>query len=152
MTSTRFRETAPGALLHTTPASHASWRVAGALLIGLLGGGHALADGDASRGEGVFQQECAGCHSVKENRNKMGPSLFGVVGRQCGSAPDFVYSDALKQAGFTWTPAQLDSYLTKPQQAVPGVKMPYGGLGDSKARADLIAYLTTVRNQATARN
>ena len=152
MTSTLFRETAHRVSLSTTSAPAASWRVAGALLIGLLGGGHALADGDASRGEGVFQQECSGCHSVKENRNKMGPSLFGVVGRQCGSAPDFVYSDALKQAGFTWTPAQLDAYLTKPQQAVPGVRMPYGGLGDAKARSDLIAYLTTVRNLATATN
>lgn len=145
---TSFRRTVRRISLSRTSAPAASWRVAGALLISLLGGGHALADGDAGRGEGVFQQECAGCHSVKENRNKMGPSLFGVVGRQCGSVPDFVYSDALKQAGFAWTPTQLDAYLTKPQQAVPGVKMPYGGLGDARARSDLIAYLSTVRNAA----
>lgn len=118
---------------------------AGALLVSLAGVGSAHAEGDAGRGADVFAQECSGCHSVKENRNKMGPSLFAVVGRHCGSIPDFAYSDALKQADLTWTPSQLDAYITKPQQAVPGVRMPYGGLSDDKARADLIAYLTSVR-------
>lgn len=124
----------------------ASLRIISAQLSGLLGHGHhAQAEDDAGRGADVFAQECAGCHSVKENKNKMGPSLFAVVGRHCGSIPDFACSDALKQAEFTWTPSQLDAYITKPQQAVPGVKVPYGGLNDGKARTDLIAYLTSIR-------
>lgn len=119
--------------------------LAGALFVSLAGVGNAHAEGDAGRGADVFAQECAGCHSVKENKNKMGPSLFAVVGRHCGSIPDFAYSDALKQAGFTWTPSQLDAYIAKPQKTVPGVKMPYGGLNDDKARIDLIAYLASIR-------
>lgn len=145
MTLTHFSKRSQPASLPVTSVPVASFQVVGALLIGLLGNGQAHAEGDAGRGADVFAQECAGCHSVKENKNKMGPSLFAVVGRHCGSIPDFVYSDALKQADLTWTPSQLDAYITNPQQAVPGVKMPYGGLNDGKARTDLIAYLSSIR-------
>lgn len=145
MTLTHFSKRSQPASLLVTSVPVASFRVVGALLMGLLGNGQAHAEGDPGRGADVFAQECAGCHSVKENKNKMGPSLFAVVGRHCGSIPDFAYSDALKQADLTWTPSQLDAYITKPQQAVPGVKMPYGGLNDGKARTDLIAYLSSIR-------
>ncbi len=76
--------------------------------------------------------------------NKMGPTLFSVVGRKCGSVADFSYSDALKQARLTWTQEHLDAYIADPRQAVPGVKMMYGGLHDADARADLLAYLASL--------
>ncbi len=101
--------------------------------------------GDATNGANVFAEECSDCHSVKEGKNKKGPSLFAVVGRQAGSIADFNYSDAMKAAGHTWTPDKLDAYIAQPKQVVPGGKMKYDGLEDAQARDDLIAYLATLK-------
>ena len=104
----------------------------------------AHAAGDATRGSEVFAQECSECHSVREGKNKKGPSMFGVVGRKAAAVPDAVYSDALKGSGLTWTPDKLDAYLAAPKKFVPGGKMKYDGLADAAARADLLAYLATL--------
>ncbi len=101
--------------------------------------------GDASAGSDVFKSECAECHSVKEGRNKKGPSLFGIVGRQSGAIADYAYSDALKQAHWTWSADKLHEYLSQPaRQANPGTKMKYDGLSDSKQLDDLLSYLSTL--------
>jgi cytochrome c len=101
--------------------------------------------GDAGAGSDVFKAECAECHSVKEGRNKKGPSLFGIVGRPAGTLQGYEYSDALKQAHWTWTPEKLHDYLSQPaKQANPGTKMKYDGLSDAKQLEDLITYLGTV--------
>lgn len=101
--------------------------------------------GDASAGSDVFKSECAECHSIKEGKNKKGPSLFGIVNRPAGSIADYQYSDALKQAHWTWTTDKLHSYLSQPaKQANPGTKMKYDGLDDAKQLDDLISYLSTV--------
>lgn len=101
--------------------------------------------GDAGAGSDVFKSECAECHSVKQGRNKKGPSLFGIVGRAAGSLPDYSYDDALKTAHWTWTPEKLHWYLSQPaKQANPGTKMKYDGLTDQKQLEDLITYLSTV--------
>lgn len=119
------------------------------LLLGVAGSSaHALparAAGDATHGADVFAQECAECHSPKEGKNKKGPSLFGVVGRKAGTVADFVYSDAMLQSGITWTPDKIDPYITNPKKAVPGGKMKYDGLDSAKDRADVIAYLASLR-------
>lgn len=119
------------------------WAIA-TLFLSLAGYGHAQAGADAIRGASVFAQECAECHSMKAGKNKKGPSLFGVVGRQGASIADFSYSDALKQAGLFWTPEQLDAYIAHPKKVVAGGKMKYDGLDDAAARADLIAYLASI--------
>ena len=111
----------------------------------LAGSGHALATGDAKRGMNTFAEECGDCHSPKEGKAKKGPPLFGVVGRAAATGPDFAYSDAMKQSGITWTPDKIDAYITLPKKAVPGGKMKYDGLGDAAARADVIAYLQTLK-------
>lgn len=102
--------------------------------------------GDADAGKDVFKSECAECHSIKEGRNKKGPSLFGVVGRKAASLPDYEYSDALRgQTAWTWTPEQLHAYLSQPaKRANPGTKMKYDGLPDQKQLDDLITYLGTL--------
>ena len=96
--------------------------------------------GDAARGEQKFV-ECAACHSVERGVNNVGPSLAGIFGRQSGSLPDFRYSAAMRKANIAWTPQALDEFISDPQKRVPANRMPYAGLPDAAARADLIAYL-----------
>ena len=118
--------------------------VAGFLFGGMVGSCAAWAD-DASAGASVFKTECSECHSVKEGRNKKGPSLFGIVGRSAGTISDYSYSDALRQAHWVWTADKLHSYLSQPaKQANPGTKMKYSGLTDPKQLDDLISYLSTI--------
>lgn len=88
--------------------------------------------------------ECAACHST-DGSNGLGPSLKGIVGRKSASAPGFAYSAAMKRAQVTWTPAELDKYITNPQNAIPGNAMPYAGLADANQRKALIAYLQTLK-------
>jgi cytochrome c len=99
---------------------------------------------DATAGAAVFKTQCSICHSVVEGKNLVGPSLFGVVGRQAGQIPGFHYSPANKDSGLTWDAATLDRYLTNPQAVVPKTIMPYAGLKDDEKRANLIAYLSTL--------
>ena len=105
-----------------------------------LFGGAAFADGDAAKGEAKFQ-ECAACHKLEAGINTVGPSLHGVFGRKAGEIADFRYSPAIKRSGITWTPDTLDAFIKEPQAMVPANRMPYAGLADPAARADLVAYL-----------
>ncbi len=100
---------------------------------------------DAAAGAIVFKQQCAGCHSTDAGKIIVGPSLFGIVGRQAGQMEGFKYSPANKNSGITWDAATLDKYVTNPQAVVPKTIMPYAGLKDATKRADLIAYLETVK-------
>jgi cytochrome c len=104
----------------------------------------ALADGDATAGQTVFHK-CAICHSVVEGQNHIGPSLFGVVGRKAGTEAGYNYSEAMKNFGKTWDAATLDTYLTHPRDVVPGTKMTFAGLADEQDRANVIAYLSTLK-------
>ena len=115
------------------------------LLLGWAAASPVARAGDAAAGADVFKSECAECHTVKEGRNKKGPSLFGIVGRQSGSIADYNYSDALKQAQWTWTQDKLHWYLSQPAKtANPGTKMKYDGLTDAKQLDDLLSYLSSV--------
>ena len=110
----------------------------------LLMPGAALA-GDPAAGKAVFGTSCGICHTVKPGDNKIGPTLFGVVGRKTGSVPDYTYSPANLAANITWTDATLDKYLEAPRAMIPGTKMAYAGVKDATKRADLISYLNTVK-------
>ncbi len=90
---------------------------------------------DAASGKQAFAQ-CAACHAVNA-ANGLGPSLQGIVGRKSGVFPGFRYSPALKNAGI--------AFLSDSQKLVPGNVMPFSGVADAKQRADLIAYLKTVK-------
>jgi cytochrome c len=103
----------------------------------------AQAAGDAAAGKVLFTQKCGLCHSVVQGQNKIGPSLYGVVGRKAGSLPDYTYSEAMKNANRTWDDATLDDYLTNPRQKIPGIKMIFVGLPDETDRQNVIAYLAT---------
>ena len=93
---------------------------------------------DALAGARLFVTNCGACHET--DRNKVGPALAGVIGRQAGSAPGYPYSSALTHAHTTWDAATLDRWLTNPQAMVPGALMPYR-LPDAAERRDIIAYL-----------
>lgn len=108
----------------------------------------ALADdasgGDAAAGKVVFQK-CGLCHYGEQGKNKIGPSLWGVVGRPSASIADYNYSDAMKNAHKVWTPDVLFVYLEGPQKMVPGTKMAFAGLPNPQDRKNVIAYLETLK-------
>jgi cytochrome c len=100
--------------------------------------------GDAAQGAKDFVV-CKACHSPDKGVNKIGPSLFGVVGRTSGSIPGFKYSAANKAGHIVWTPDVLFTYLANPKKMVPGTYMTYAGLADPQKRANVIAYLSTLK-------
>jgi cytochrome c len=100
------------------------------------------ASGDATRGAQVYAARCGGCHSVDTDR--VGPHHAGVVGRHAGSVPGFDYSPALKASSVVWDAKTLDEWLTNPESLIPGQRMGYS-LGDPALRADVIAYLSTLK-------
>jgi len=92
-------------------------------------------------GEALFKRTCAICHTSEAGKNKIGPSLFGVVGRVSGTAAAFNYSTAMKNAHITWTTENLDKYLNDPRGVVPGNKMAFAGVKNADQRKDIIEYL-----------
>ena len=106
----------------------------------LIASAVARAEGDAARGEKRFE-ECAPCHALEKDKETVGPSLHGVFGRKAGTASDFRYSPALRRSGIAWDDSSIDRYIADPQGFIPGNRMPYAGIADAGARADLIAYL-----------
>ena len=88
--------------------------------------------------------QCAGCHSTEPGKNLFGPSLAGISGRRAASLPGYAYSPALKKSGITWNAKSLDRWLTAPQKAVPGTRMPLGGVQDPATRKALVDYLLTI--------
>jgi len=100
---------------------------------------------DPAAGKSVFNSYCSICHSVQPGKNMVGPTLFGIVGRQTGSVAGFHYSPANAGAHLTWDTATLDKYLQSPRTVIPGTTMTYAGLKDDTKRADLIAYLATLK-------
>ncbi len=104
----------------------------------------AQADGDPAAGKIAFAK-CGICHSVKQGENKIGPSLFEIVGRPSHSIPNFNYSDPMKAYTVTWDPPTLDHYLIDPRQTVPGTKMIFPGVKSEAERSNIIAYLATLK-------
>lgn len=103
----------------------------------------ASADGDTAKGATVFAK-CKACHTLEAGKNRIGPSLQGVIGRTAGTVEGFNYSDGMKAAGaagVVWSDDTLDKYLTMPKQFVPGNKMPFPGLPKAEDRANVIAYI-----------
>ena len=105
-----------------------------------------LASASVPNGEKVFLK-CAACHSIAKGKgNKIGPALFGVLGRQAGSLADYKYSKAMIAHGKPWTFEEMNSFLTKPKDWVKGTKMSFAGLKNVKDRAAVILYMNENTN------
>ncbi|ACK52794.1 cytochrome c class I [Methylocella silvestris BL2] len=103
-----------------------------------------LAKADVKRGESLTKA-CQACHSFeKGGAAKVGPPLFGVVGRPKDSIAGFGYSDAMKAKGGAWTFDDLDHFIASPKGFISGTKMGFAGEPDPQKRADIIAYLRTL--------
>jgi cytochrome c len=113
----------------------------GALLTIAAGSGMAA---DVEAGKTAFKK-CALCHTAEAGKNKIGPSLFGIVGRKSASLENFNYSEAMKKFDHTWDAETLDTYLADPRATVPGTKMIFLGIKEKTERDDVIAYLETLK-------
>jgi cytochrome c len=103
-----------------------------------------LATASAEHGAQIAKQ-CQVCHNLQEGAGKkIGPDLYGVVGRPVASQPGFSYTAALKAKGGNWTFDALNKWLTDPRADVPGTAMTFAGLSSEKQRADVVAYLDTL--------
>ncbi len=121
---------------------------AGILALGLvalgLTGQSALAAGDAAKGKLVFAR-CAVCHGTKAGEKRLGPTLAGIFGRKAGTMPGFAYSPAMRKYAVKWDARTLDGYLAKPMTTVPGTRMAFAGIPNAADRANVIAYLQTLK-------
>ena len=105
-------------------------------------------NGDAVNGKDLFEASgCPACHGVtKEDNAKVGPNLVGVVGRKAGTTQSLLGpSENMKKYGVTWSAETLDEFLVNPNAKVPGTAMA-GILIDPQQRADVIAYLSTLKD------
>lgn len=103
-----------------------------------------LAAADPAAGANVAKK-CAACHSFdKGGPNKVGPDLWGVVGRDVGKHEGFAYSTAMAEHGGQWTFEDLNDFLKSPKTHVPGTKMAFAGLPKDTDRANVLAYLRSL--------
>ncbi|WP_138379938.1 c-type cytochrome [Luteithermobacter gelatinilyticus] len=104
----------------------------------------AHAEGDAAAGKKVFRK-CQACHTVdKGGKNRVGPNLYGVVGRKAGAVEGYKYSSSMASSDLVWTEENLHKYLESPRKVIPKTKMAFPGLRREKERDDVIAYLKSL--------
>ena len=103
-------------------------------------------DGNATAGAKLFKAKCATCHTCNEGGpNKQGPNLFGVIGRQSGQVAGFKYTEANKGSGIIWSNQTMFDYLQNPKKYIKGTNMAFPGFKKEQDRADVVAYLNTMK-------
>lgn len=112
----------------------------------LLAAAPVRADDAAAEGKKVFNRQCVACHiDAKEGPRRLGPTMFGIVGRKTGAVDGFRYTEANKNAGWVWTPEKLNEYLKNPRETIPGTNMAFAGIRSDADRANLVEYLKTLK-------
>jgi cytochrome c len=100
---------------------------------------------DLNNGQRVFALRCASCHAVGPSaRAGFGPQLNAVFGRRAGSTPDYRYSPEMVKSGIVWNDKTLARFLDSPSGMVPGTRMRFWGMSDTKQVGDLLAYLRSL--------
>ncbi len=128
----------PGVAASVGPADAAATAVAAESMPDFAG---AIPMANAMNGA-MIAERCGACHDWNRGGpNKIGPNLYGVVGRPRAAHPGFDYSPAMKAKTGSWTYADLFTFLKQPQLFVPGTKMSFGGLPKAQDRLDVIAFL-----------
>jgi len=100
-----------------------------------------LAMGNLDDAKKVWKK-CSACHSIKKGgKNKIGPTLYNVLGRNVADLDDYKYSKALMAYGKTWTFEEMNGFLKKPQAYIKGTKMAFAGLKKEKDRASILLFM-----------
>ena len=100
-----------------------------------------FASTSAAEGEKIFKR-CAACHSITQGgKNKIGPALWGVLGRKAGNISDYKYSKAIVAHGKPWSFEEMNGFLLKPKDWIKGTKMSFAGLKNANERAAVILYM-----------
>ena len=100
-----------------------------------------FASTSSADGAKIFKK-CTACHSIaQDGGNKIGPALWGVLGRKAGTVSDYKYSKSMVAYGKTWSFEEMNGFLIKPKDWVKGTKMSFTGLKNPKERAAIILYM-----------
>ena len=102
-------------------------------------------EGDADNGALIYQDACGQCHQLNPGLNKKGPQLMNIYGAKAAELEDYNYSEGLAASGWVWDAETLDPYIADAEKAMPDTKMLSDPIPDAKERADVIAYLSTLR-------
>ena len=98
--------------------------------------------GDVAKGERAFNLQCKACHTLERGgANKVGPNLYGLMGRRSGTMKGYGYSEVMRRFGIEWTDKTLAEYLRDPRTSMPGTKMVFAGIRRQDQLDDVIAYL-----------
>ena len=104
-----------------------------------------LAKASIEKGKEVAKK-CTQCHTFEQGgAAKTGPNLWNIAGGKIAHVADYPYSQGFKDHKGTWTDEDLNKYLHKPRDFIPGTKMSFAGIKDDQERADLIAYLKSLK-------
>ncbi|XP_017755345.1 PREDICTED: cytochrome c iso-1/iso-2-like [Eufriesea mexicana] len=102
--------------------------------------------GDRENGKTLFLRMCAMCHPItKDGGHRVGPNLFGIFGKTCGTTPGFTYTESMRKKGIVWNENTLDEYLQFPREFIPGTRMVFNGIKKVSDRKDIIAFLATLK-------
>jgi cytochrome c2 len=128
---------------------HPGFLIYGAMAFSLLTFPQTVNADDIGAGQSAYNR-CKSCHTVKEGQNRVGPSLFEIMGRTPGTVSGFRYSPAMKEFGASngaWDETSLDAFLKAPRTYIPKNRMGFPGLKSAEVRANLIAYLKSVSGE-----
>ena len=120
------------------------WRATLCIALAALAGPTVFASSEDEVPEAA--EVCLSCHAYQPGEPELeGPTLWGVMGRRIAGAPDYVYSEALRNQQGTWDRATLDRFLASPQEFAPGVNMTFGGVRNAADRKAVLDFLETLK-------